>query len=29
MSLIASQTTHDLVTMGIPLIEKLIRTVGV
>ena len=26
MSILASQTTHDLVTMGIPIVEKVLRT---
>ena len=26
MSILASQTSHDLVTMGIPIIEKVLRT---
>ena len=29
MSLLASQTSHDLVTMGIPVVEKVLRTIGV
>lgn len=29
MSILAAQTTHDLVTMGIPIAEKVVRTVGV
>ncbi len=29
MNVLATQTSHDLITMGIPVIEKLVRTVGV